>query len=234
MEVKRLYKDLENWIEAAKTYAEIKSDNIYSCFCRNFAETHFINVSQFHVLDAGCGDGEYTEMFREKGAMATGCDGSYKVIEIAKTQYPHCSFDVVDLSKQLPYEENKFDLVFSNLVLMDIGEIKGTIQEFARVLKTGGKLFFSIVHPAFCLADWEKNDAGVIVCKKVTSYLTPRDIEMLWLTQPVMHYHRPISYYFNLIAELGFTFLKMYEPEVYEDAKIPDIPLYLFAEFIKQ
>jgi len=49
-----------------------------------------------------------------------------------------------------------------------------------------------------------------------------------------LHYHRPVSYYFNLLTEHGLAFLKMYEPMVYEDTKIPDIPLYLFAEFIKQ
>ena len=229
-----MHDNLENWIEAAPIYAEVKGDNIYSCFCKDFAEKHFANVSQLRVLDAGCGDGEYTEMFREKGAIATGCDGSHKVIEIAKKQYPYCSFDVVDISKQLPYQDDAFDLVFSNLVLMDIEEINTTIQEFERVLKKGGKLFFSIVHPAFYLADWEKDDAGTIVSKKVNVYITPHEIGMIWGTQPVLHYHRPVSYYFNLMAEFGLTFLKMYEPKVYEDAKIPDIPLYMFAEFMKR
>lgn len=233
-EVKFLQINLENWAEAAKIYAEVKGDNKYSCFCRDFAERHFTDVTQLHILDAGCGDGEYTEMFRKKGAIATGCDGSFKVIEIAKKQYPHCKFDVADLSDRLPCDDYKFDLVFSNLVLMDIEEINTAVKEFERVLKKDGKLFFSIVHPAFYLADWEKNEDGIIVHKKVTSYITPRDIEMVWVTQPVLHYHRTISYYFNLLAEHSFTFFKMYEPKVYEDTKIPDIPLYLFAEFIKR
>jgi len=229
-----LHKNLDNWIEAAKIYAEVKGENIYSCFCKDFVKRHFTDVSHLHVLDAGCGDGEYTEMFRQKGAVATGCDGSHKVIEIAKNQYPHCKFDVADISKQIPYDDNRFDLVFSNLVLMDIEEISTTVKEFIRVLKKDGKLFFSIVHPAFYLGDWEKNEEGIIVYKKVTSYITPRSIEMVWVTQPVLHYHRPVSYYFNLLTEHGLAFLKMYEPMVYEDTKIPDIPLYLFAEFIKQ
>lgn len=81
------------------------------------------------------------------------------------------------------------------------------------------------MHPAFYLGDWVKNEEGIIVYKKVNSYITPRSIEMVWVTQPVLHYHRPVSYYFNLLTEHGLAFLKMYEPMVYEDTKIPDIPL---------
>lgn len=64
-----MHKNLDNWIEAAKIYAEVKGENIYSCFCKNFVKRHFTDVSHLHVLDAGCGDGEYTEMFRPKGAQ---------------------------------------------------------------------------------------------------------------------------------------------------------------------
>ncbi|WIV12888.1 hypothetical protein [Proteiniborus sp. MB09-C3] len=48
-----------------------------------------------------------------------------------------------------------------------------------------------------------------------------------------MHFHRPISYYFNKISDVGFSLKNMFEPKVYEESKIPDIPLYLFAEFMK-
>ena len=42
---------------------------------------------------------------------------------------------MADISKQMPYDDNRFDLVFSNLVLMDIEEISTTVKEFIRVLK---------------------------------------------------------------------------------------------------
>ena len=108
------------------------------------------------------------------------------------------------------------------------------MKKFARVLKKRGKLFFSIVHTAFYLADWHQDENGVIIYKKVTSYIAQKSIEQVWATQPVLHYHRPISFYFNLLAQNGLLLTKMHEPEVYEDTKIPDIPLYLFAEFIKE
>ena len=225
--------NLRNWIGAAPVYAQVKRENIYSCFCKTFADHYFSDISNLRVLDAGCGDGEYTELFRQKGADATGCDGSEEVIKMARKRYPSCQFDVVDLLGIMPYRGGQFDLVFCNLVLMDIDPIHLTIREIARVLKNRGRFFFSIVHPAFYLADWQRNEDGMITHKKVTSYITSKSIKQYWDTKPVMHYHRPVSYYFNMLAENGLAFSKMYEPQVYEAAKIPDIPLYLFAEFTR-
>ena len=225
--------NFDNWADAEAVYAEVKGDNIYSCFCKAFANEHFSNVRGLKILDAGCGDGEYTEMFRLKGADAIGCDGSNSVIEIARRKHPLCTFDVVDLSLDFPYNDNSFDVVFSNLVFMDIDPLEKSIEEISRILRKGGKLYFSITHPAFYLADWEKDDFGKIAYKKTTSYISHKSVEMIWVTQPVLHYHRPISFYFNLLSKNGLLLLQMYEPEVYEEAKIPDIPLFLFSAFVK-
>lgn len=83
------------------------------------------------------------------------------------------------------------------------------------------------------MAEWAKNDEGRIVSKSVTSYITPTEIIQPWEMQPVIHYHRPISYYYNLLSDAGFRLIKMDEPSVYEAEKIPDIPLYLFSVFEK-
>jgi SAM-dependent methyltransferase len=222
-----------NWEYAATIYAAVKGNNRYSNFCKEYAQKYFGPLDGLNVLDAGCGDGEYTEIFRTKGACAYGCDGSSAVIETAKRKNPFCHFDVVDLSKVVPYEDDLFDLVFCNLVLMDIDPIFTTAKELYRILRSSGKLHFSIVHPAFYLADWARNDEGCIVSKNVMNYIKPTEIVQLWETQPVIHYHRPISYYYNLFADAGFRLKSMDEPSVYESEKIPDIPLYLFSVFEK-
>ncbi|MCL2884967.1 MAG: class I SAM-dependent methyltransferase, partial [Oscillospiraceae bacterium] len=199
---------------------------------KNFIKSLIGDVHSLKILDAGCGNGEYSAMLREKEVDVIGCDGSAGMLKIAKAAYPLCTFDEVDLLAILPYKDNQFDMVLCNLTLMDLDPIQGTVSEIFRVLKPGGRFLFSIIHPAFYISDWEKDEQGIAISKKVTGYITPRvEKQDFWGT--TTHYHRPLSYYFNTLADCGFRLKKMYEPSVYEKEKLPDIPLYLFAEFQK-
>jgi ubiquinone/menaquinone biosynthesis C-methylase UbiE len=225
-------KIINEWNLAAESYSEIVNTSRYSNFCKEFISNHFSNISNMKILDAGCGNGEYTQILTKNGGNVTGCDGSAEMIKIAKTKYPSYQFDIVNLLDCMPYGNNEFDMVFCNLVLMDIDPIENTISEFYRIIKNNGLFFFSIVHPAFYLADWEKDEKGLVKSKKVKNYITPcTEKQNFWSV--TTHYHRPISYYYNKISEMGFLLKNMFEPKIYEDRKIPDIPLYLFAEFRK-
>lgn len=225
-------KVVNQWNAAAESYSQFEETSRYSKFCREFISNRFIDVSGKYILDAGCGNGEYVDILSRNGGIVTGCDGSTDMLRIAKVKYPQYEYHTIDLMKALPYEANTFDILLCNLVLMDIDPIAATVEEFYRILKPNGTLFFSIVHPAFYDANWERDDNGIAVSKKVTSYITETSYQQnFW--GDTTHYHRSISYYMNTMADAKFIFNRMYEPSVYEDTKIPDIPLYLFIEFSK-
>lgn len=226
-------KVIQDWDNAAKLYSEFEATSLYSIFCREFITNHFIKIQNRIILDAGCGNGEHTHILSQKGGNVVGCDGSLEMLKLARSKYPSYRFDHVNLLNYMPYQNNEFDIVLCNLVLMDFDPIDNAISEFYRILKNEGTFFFSIVHPAFYRAVWERNEQGVIISKKVSSYITPQaEQQNFWGN--TMHYHRPISYYFNKILNTGFSLKNLFEPKVYEESKIQDIPLYLFAEFIKQ
>lgn len=225
-------KVISEWNKAARAYSEFEESSQYSKFCRNFVGTYFENMSNLKILDAGCGNGEYTHILSKNNNTVVGCDGSTEMLKLASEKYHQYKFDIVDLSNNMPYENEEFDIILCNLVLMDIDPINNIISEFFRIIKKHGKFFFSILHPAFYQAEWEKDESGIVKSKNVTGYITPIEIQQNFWSQ-TMHYHRPISYYFNIITDMGFSLKKISEPKVYEDAKIPDIPLYLFAEFQK-
>jgi ubiquinone/menaquinone biosynthesis C-methylase UbiE len=224
---------INQWNQSADGYSEFESTSRYSNFCREFVTNHFQNIKGLHVLDAGCGNGVFTHILSQNGGNVIGCDGSVEMLKLAKAKHPQYQFDEINLFYGMPYKDMAFDLVFCNLVLMDVDPIDNILSEFNRILTADGILFFSIIHPAFYHASWERNEHGIIDGKKVKEYITPFSLIQNAPWGETTHYHRPISYYYNKASAAGFRFVQMYEPSVYEDAKIPDIPLYMFAEFSK-
>jgi SAM-dependent methyltransferase len=170
------------------------------------------------VLDAGCGDGRYSRKLNSLGAIVTGIDGSVEMISIAKG-YPaqtDLGFEVADLTKRLPFPDGCYDIVLANMVLMDIPRIDVASTEFARLLVDHGLLVFSITHPSFFCYNWDTDEKGEKLYKKIPDYLTPRIVELNFWGK-ILHFHRPISHYFDVLSQSGFCVEHFKEPMPSED-----------------
>jgi ubiquinone/menaquinone biosynthesis C-methylase UbiE len=98
-----------------------------------------------HILDAGCGAGEPVAKYLvEHGFEVTGIDVSLKILEIARKQVPEGTFLEGDMS-QMTFPDNAFDAVVSLYAIWHISKNKHGLvfQNFYRVLKHGGILFFN-------------------------------------------------------------------------------------------
>lgn len=95
------------------------------------------------VLDAGCGGGRYTVAWHLLGAgSATGLDISETGLtdaraRVADAEVANVNFDQGSVL-QLPYEDNAFEIVFSNGVLHHTTDWKTGVAELVRVLAPGG------------------------------------------------------------------------------------------------
>jgi ubiquinone/menaquinone biosynthesis C-methylase UbiE len=95
------------------------------------------------VLDAGCGGGRYTAAWRKLGARAaTGLDLSPRNIQTAREQAAQAGirnleFEVGNVLA-LPFDNDSFDVVFSNGVLHHTTDWQRGVAECVRVLKPGG------------------------------------------------------------------------------------------------
>jgi ubiquinone/menaquinone biosynthesis C-methylase UbiE len=77
------------------------------------------------VLDAGCGYGRWSVLFKNY----VGVDFSADFIEIAKSKYPDKEFRVADL-KQLPFKDKEFDTAFCvSIKEMIVGNLGGAEWE---------------------------------------------------------------------------------------------------------
>lgn len=85
------------------------------------------------ILDVGCGSGTLANFWKEQGYDVTGLDMSDRSLEITSRKGVHCVKG--DVTKRLPFEDNTFDLVYSDGLLEHFIDPKPVLEEIYRVSK---------------------------------------------------------------------------------------------------
>lgn len=99
------------------------------------------------VLDLGCGDGTDCAFYiDQRASSASGIDASKELLQKAKQKHPQIDFQY-GLFEKIPFENEKFDFVFSKYALMTSADLEPIFSEVHRVLKTGGTFMFLVTHP---------------------------------------------------------------------------------------
>ena len=151
-----------NYEESAFLQKEVAS--------RLLERLELMNVKPKTVLDAGCGTGFCTRILDKKFSKAKtiGVDIAAGMIEYAKKQkglFNKIEYQIADVEK-LPFNNSQFDLIFSNLTVQWVGDLKQMFTELNRVLKPGGLLVFSTLGPDTLIElkqSWQQVDQRVHV-----------------------------------------------------------------------
>jgi SAM-dependent methyltransferase len=101
-----------------------------------------------HVLDLGCGAGDDSGYFAEKGHDVIAIDLSAPLIDIAAQRYadqPNLEFRVGDVRRPFAVSGQSLDVVYARLSLQyfDHATTLGIFGEIAWVLRPGGQFFFA-------------------------------------------------------------------------------------------
>jgi len=107
------------------------------------------NVNGLVVLDAGCGTGYLSKKLHDRGARVIGIDFAERMIGIARTHNPDLDFRVDSCAELRTLDDEYFDLLIANYVLMDTPDLHGTLHAFHRVLKPHGVAVLVFSHPCF-------------------------------------------------------------------------------------
>lgn len=107
------------------------------------------DVRNQRVLDVGCGTGRYCELLAKRGAKVVGIDPSSKMLGCAKEKITtDCKFELhLGKIEDADFPDNHFDLTVSALTLGHIPELEPAIKKVSRIIKRGGQLIVSDIHP---------------------------------------------------------------------------------------
>ncbi|MCT1400676.1 methyltransferase domain-containing protein [Paenibacillus sp. p3-SID867] len=139
----------------------VDSQSGHNAYYERPAMMHLLpaNMEQMTVLDAGCAAGWYTEQFLKRGARVTAVDLSPAMVEACKRRVGNeATVFACDITEDLPFEDEAFDLIVSSLTLHYIEDWAPTFREFQRVLKPGGSLIYSVHHPFMDVKHFDRQD----------------------------------------------------------------------------
>ena len=190
--------------EIAAEYDEDVKTNAYNAHLEFPATSSLVPaVDGDRVLDAGCGTGVYTAWLLDRGADVVGVDVSGEMLDRAReTAGDRAAFHRANLGEPLDFAaDDAFDGVLSALALDYVERWAGPFSEFARLLRPGGFLVFSVAHPM----DVFEEDSG-------SNYFAVERQTKEWAVD-VPYYRRPLSAMLDPLVEAGFELERLVEPQ---------------------
>jgi len=189
------------------------------------------DVRGLNGVDIGCGEGYNTRLLAEKGAHMTALDISDVFVHHAHRENASRGLDIRSLNAsavELPFASLSFDFAAAFMSLMDIAETEQVISEAFRVLKPGGFLQFSIMHPSYDTPHRVKleHENGIAYAYEVGDYFHEMQGEVqTWQFSAAIaddmkgfepfqipRFTRTLSHWINLLMDSGFQIERIAEP----------------------
>ncbi len=105
------------------------------------------------ALDAACGTGRHARHLVDRGHEVLGIDLSPEMLRRAAAGVPEARFLEGDL-RGIPAQDEHFDVVVCGLAIGHLADVDAGVGELARVLKPGGRLVVSVLHPFQAHLGW--------------------------------------------------------------------------------
>lgn len=123
------------------------------------------------VLDIGCGTGSVAITAARRGAAVTGVDITPSMLEQARENAERAGVETIEWqegdARDLPFEENTFDVTLSSLGHMYGDPPEATVRELVDVTRPDGRIGFT---------SWTATGLFPFMASVLTTYLSPEDI----------------------------------------------------------
>jgi ubiquinone/menaquinone biosynthesis C-methylase UbiE len=215
LKINEIYNSIPNGDNPNYKYSIRNKHGFYSRFIFNKNLVYLLNKNKLllskleNILDIGCGNGSNLNVIagiRGSSKGLYGIDLSEMRIENAKMINSSIKFSVNDM-RELPYENDKFDMVtafVSFMYLTDDDDLKKTFSEVKRVLKPGSYfLFYDVVH------NNKRNNTRGYKPKFVKNYCKKFDFDFVYLKGSKKYFFLPKLNILQLAKVFPFTVVNL-------------------------
>ncbi len=167
----RIADSYDSWYNSAR-------GKIYDRFEKQSVDRLLAGVSKHsRLLEVGCGTGQWSRYFSDKGFDVTGIDISSEMIKIAKQKYiPSSHFEIAD-GRNLPFEDESFDGAAAITVLEFTTEPEKIVSEMVRCVKKKGVIIIGVLNALNRYNQKRKNKPSGVYSS--AHLFTPRQIQDL-------------------------------------------------------
>jgi len=170
-------------------------------------------VEGIDTLDYGSGAGKSTLYLKTLGLNVNGVDINKDMIKIAKTNDSEGKYRLIESAK-IPDENNKYDLVFSSWVMMEVSskqELLNIAKEITRVLKNDGIFIMIVCNENTYNNDWLSENTQFVENKNLYSGATVR-ILFKDINLSIYDYFWSDEDYQEIMSNSGLQILEKYCP----------------------
>lgn len=111
------------------------------------------------AIDVGTGTGRHALRLARRGVAVTAVDPSPAMLAVAQDKARRAGlpihFQRAAIEEGLPYVTNQFDFLICALTLCHVADLHQALQECARVVRPGGSVLLTDIHPDVVAVGWK-------------------------------------------------------------------------------
>ena len=200
---------------AAEWIAWARAPNHDAFWAYRDAFRAFVGPGATRTLDVGCGEGRVSRELKSLGYQVTACDAVPAMLAAAQEAGSADEYVQAPVT-QLPFADAAFERVVAYNMLMDVEDVPAALKEIRRVMRRGGELVVSVVHPFSDRGRFEGDGAeppfvvrGGYFGRERFEGTEERD----GFTMHFAGWSLPLETYATALADAGFAITAIREPQ---------------------